>query len=158
MVIGFGEELRHRINHLEALRSLQDRSYKKGLRGFDSFISWTLQHNQNTSLGRSRHSGNYGAGASEYLRHVAFSRLYLDNILHHQASWPTLGVDVASIALHFGCDDFGSTMIEENVVSKAGALTEKKWAMSPDEIIAAIKKAGFTPAQRDSAYVVRNIG
>lgn len=152
MVIGFGESLENRINHLLRLRNLQDRSRARGYEGFIAFISWTLQHNENTSLGRSRNRENYGASGLEYLRNVAISRIFLDNIPHHQASWPTLGTHVAQIALHFGCDDSGSTMMEENVVSQAGALTKQQWSKSPEELILNIREAGFVPAQRNTAY------
>ena len=90
----------------------------------------------------------------QYLRNVAVGRLFLDNIPHHAASWPTLGTEVGKIALSFGCDDFGSTMMEENVVSKAGALTQSKWSMSPEELHEVIREAGYAPVQRDSAYNV----
>ena len=157
MVIGFGETLEQRFNHLDALRELQDKSLEKGSEGFNAFISWTLQHNENTSMGRSRHRENYGASSSEYLRNVAISRIYLDNIPHHSASWPTLGADVGKTALYFGCDDFGSTMMEENVVSKAGALTQNKWSMSPEELREHIRDAGFVPVQRDTSYNVLHV-
>ncbi|MBX7143105.1 MAG: CofH family radical SAM protein [Oligoflexia bacterium] len=152
MVIGFGETIEQRLNHLDRLRQAQDRSLQAGFKGFGAFISWPLQFNENTSIGRSRHASGYGAGATEYLRNVALCRLYLDNIQHHQSSWPTLGPEVAQLGLHFGCDDIGSTMMEENVVSQAGAPTARKWCMSPEELQAIIVQAGFTPAQRDTAY------
>jgi cyclic dehypoxanthinyl futalosine synthase len=154
MVIGFGETIEHRINHLELLRNLQDRTLAKGLPGFNLFISWTHQFNQNTSLGRSRHVAKYGAGAVEYLKNVAWSRIVLDNIQHHQSSWPTCGPFVAEIGLQSGCDDIGSTMMEENVVSKAGAPTAQKWSMSPEELQLHIQQAGFSPAQRDSSFTI----
>jgi cyclic dehypoxanthinyl futalosine synthase len=152
MVIGFGETLEHRINHLERLRDLQDRSKAAGHEGFNLFISWTHQFNENTSLGRSRHAAKYGAGAVEYLKNVAFSRIFLDNIKHHQSSWPTCGPFVAEIGLQSGCDDIGSTMMEENVVSKAGAPTAQKWSMSPEELETHIRQAGFMPVRRDSSF------
>lgn len=152
MVIGFGETLEQRLNHFDMLRDLQDRSRAKGKTGFNAFISWVLLHNENTSMGRSRHRESYGAGTSEYLRNLAFARIYLDNIIHHQSSWPTLGADVAQLGLHFGADDFGSTMMEENVVSQAGALTQNKWCMSPEELRGYIYAAGFEPLQRDTSY------
>lgn len=154
MVIGFGESIEHRINHLERLRTLQDRALDKGKKGFNLFISWTHQFNERTSLGRSRHVAKYGAGAVEYLRNVAWSRIVLDNIKHHQSSWPTCGPHVAEIGLHMGCDDIGSTMMEENVVSQAGAPTAQKWSMSPEELELHIRQAGFTPVQRDSNFKV----
>lgn len=151
MVIGFGETLENRLNHLERLRALQDRSIAAGHSGFNMFISWILVFNDKTSIGRSRHADRYGASATEYLKNIAWCRIFLDNIAHHQASWPTLGPDIAQIGLHFGCDDIGSTMMEENVVSQAGAPTKDKWSMSPEELRTHIRGAGFVPAQRDSA-------
>ncbi len=158
MVIGFGETIEHRINHLERLRDLQDRSKAAGHEGFNLFISWTHQFNENTSLGRSRHVAKYGAGAVEYLKNVAFSRIFLDNIQHHQSSWPTCGPHVAEIGLHTGCDDIGSTMMEENVVSQAGAPTAQKWSMSPEELQLHIRQAGFTPQERDSSFNILRRG
>lgn len=152
MVIGFGESVEQRIEHLHRLRQLQDQSQRSGHAGFNAFISWPLQHNENTSMGRSRHRERYGADSLQYLRNVAIARVFLDNIPHHAASWPTLGVEIGKIALHFGCDDFGSTMMEENVVSRAGALTQSKWALSPEELQQAIREAGFKPRQRNSSY------
>jgi cyclic dehypoxanthinyl futalosine synthase len=154
MVIGFGESLEQRIHHLERLRNLQDRSLSEGHAGFNLFISWTHQFNERTSLGRSRHAARYGAGAAEYLKNVAWCRIFLDNIRHHQSSWPTCGPHVAEIGLHSGCDDIGSTMMEENVVSQAGAPTAQKWFMSPEELMMHIRQAGFTPAQRDSSFKI----
>jgi cyclic dehypoxanthinyl futalosine synthase len=154
MVIGFGESLEHRIEHLEQLRSLQDESHRAGHAGFNLFISWTHQFNERTSLGRSRHVAKYGAGAVEYLKNVAWSRIVLDNIQHHQSSWPTCGAHVAEIGLHSGCDDIGSTMMEENVVSQAGAPTAQKWSMSPDELELHIRQAGFEPKRRDSNFAI----
>ncbi|MCB0339298.1 MAG: hypothetical protein KDD53_06825, partial [Bdellovibrionales bacterium] len=152
MVIGFGEDVEHRLEHLSRLRKLQDESILGGFDGFNAFISWPLQHNENTSMGRSRHRSKYGASSVEYLRNLAAARIFLHNIPHHQASWPTCGVQVASIGLHFGCDDFGSTMMEENVVSTAGAPTEFCGSMSPEDLRFHISEAGFIPAQRDSSF------
>jgi cyclic dehypoxanthinyl futalosine synthase len=160
MVIGFGESLDQRLHHLLQLRNLQDQSESAGYRGFNLFVSWTHQFNDRTSLGRSRHVARYGAGAVEYLKNVAWSRIVLDNVKHHQSSWPTCGPHVAEIGLHSGCDDIGSTMMEENVVSQAGAPTAQKWCMSPEELQMHITQAGFAPAQRDSAFkiVTRAVG
>lgn len=152
MVIGFGETLDQRLNHLEKLRALQARSQSKGRKGFNLFISWSLQLNEYTSLGRSKSASKYGATSVEYMKNLAFSRIFLHNIPHHQASWPTFGPEIAQLGLHFGCDDIGSTMMEENVVSKAGAPTKSKWAMSPMELRKYIREAGFTPIKRDSSF------
>lgn len=152
MVIGLGESLEQRLNHFEKLRASQDLAMSKGLAGFNAFISWPLQHSVDTSLGRSKRASQLGAGGVDYLRNAALARIYLDNIPHHQASWPTLGAELASVALHMGCDDFGSTMMEENVVSKAGALSAEKYSMTVGELQHFIRRAGFRPAQRNSAF------
>lgn len=151
MVIGFTEGPRHRMNHFERLRTVQDEALAMGSRGFNAFISWTVQI-ENTPLGRSKRRDQFGATATEYLRHTAMARIYLDNIPHISASWPTQGAKVAQIALHYGCDDFGSTMIEENVVSSAGAPTAVQCAVSVPEIHRQIRDAGFVPAQRNTRY------
>jgi cyclic dehypoxanthinyl futalosine synthase len=151
MVIGFRESSRHRLNHFQRLREVQDRSLAKGSRGFNAFISWPVQI-ENTPLGRSKYSAEYGATPNEYLRHSAMARIFLDNIPHLAASWPTMGAKVGQVALHFGADDFGSTMIEENVVSAAGAPTKVSPMMSVAEIHRQVRGAGFYPAQRDSSY------
>lgn len=152
MVIGFRETLAQRMNHLVRLRDAQDEAQALYNRpGFNAFISWTLQI-EGTPLGRSRFREDYGATPAEYLRHTALARIFLDNIPHHQASWPTMGQKIAQTALHFGCDDYGSTMIEENVVSAAGAPTKIKCAMNVGEMHRQIRLAGFIPVQRDTSY------
>lgn len=151
MVIGFREELRHRLNHLRRLRDEQDDSLKRFNNGFNAFISWTVQI-ENTPLARSRFADEYGGTSTEYLRHTAIARIFLDNIPHISASWPTQGAKVGQMALHFGCDDFGSTMIEENVVSSAGAITKVSPMMEVHEIQRQIRMAGFVPAQRNTKY------
>ncbi len=151
MVIGFREKLSHRMNHFQRLRDVQDRSLAKGSRGFNAFISWPVQI-EGTPLGRSKFHDEYGATPNEYLRHTAIARIFLDNIPHMSASWPTMGAKVGQVALHFGCDDMGSTMIEENVVSAAGAVTKASPMMTVAEFHRQIRAAGFYPAQRDSSY------
>ncbi|MBZ0275596.1 MAG: CofH family radical SAM protein [Anaerolineae bacterium] len=151
MVIGFREELSHRMNHLRRLRDEQDDSLKRFGNGFNAFISWTVQI-ENTPLARSRFAKEYGGTSTEYLRHTAISRIFLDNLPHISASWPTQGAKVGQMALHFGCDDFGSTMIEENVVSSAGAITKVSPMMEVHEIQRQIRMAGFIPAQRNTNY------
>lgn len=94
-------------------------------------------------LGATRILLQDGAGAGEYPTNAAFSRIFLDNIQHHQSSWPTCGAHVAEIGLHAGCDDIGSTMMEEDVVSQAAAPTASKWSMSPEELEMHIRQAGF---------------
>jgi cyclic dehypoxanthinyl futalosine synthase len=156
MVIGFREELRHRMNHLKRLRDEQDDSLLRFGGGFNAFISWSVQI-ENTPLARSRFASEYGATSTEYLRHTAIARIFLDNIPHISASWPTQGAKVGQMALHFGCDDFGSTMIEENVVSAAGAVTKVSPVMLPREIHRQIRQAGFIPAQRNTNYDVLKV-
>jgi len=140
MVIGFGESLWHRAQHLERIRALQDETG-----GFTAFIPWTYQP-ENTALGR---TGGPEATAVEYLKLLAVSRLYLDNVDHLQVSWLTQGLKVAQVGLHFGADDFGSTIIEENVVTAAGA---PRLSVSEAEIRRLITDAGFRPQQRDTLY------
>ena len=94
--------------------------------------------------------GLHPATAVEYLRVLALSRIYLDNIENIQASWVTQGLKMAQIALRFGANDFGSTMIEENVVASTGV----SFAVTMQDIINAIRAAGFSPAQRDTYYNV----
>ncbi|MBI5671183.1 MAG: dehypoxanthine futalosine cyclase [Chloroflexi bacterium] len=156
MVIGFREELRHRMNHLQRLRDEQDDSLNRFGNGFNAFISWSVQI-ENTPLARSRFASEYGATSTEYLRHTAIARIFLDNLPHISASWPTQGAKVGQMALHFGCDDFGSTMIEENVVSSAGAITKVSPVMLPREIHRQIREAGFIPAQRNTNYDVLKV-
>jgi dehypoxanthine futalosine cyclase len=148
MVIGFGETPEQRLGHLQRLRDLQDESLARHGRGFTAFIAWTLQV-ENTPMGRSKNREDYGASTHEYLRTTAMARLFLDNFAHVQASWPTQGLKVAEIALEFGCDDFGSTMLEENVVSAAGTSLRHVAEIS---IQRHIQGAGYRPAQRDSSY------
>jgi cyclic dehypoxanthinyl futalosine synthase len=155
MVIGFGEELRHRMNHLIRLRTLNDESIAAHGNGFTAFIAWPLQHSEMTSMGRSRFKASYGATAVEYLRHMAIARLMLDNFKHMQASWVTMGPKIGQVSLHYGIDDFGSTMLEENVVSQASHDTYQ--AMSERDIHALIRDAGYIPAKRDTHYNVLKV-
>jgi cyclic dehypoxanthinyl futalosine synthase len=144
MVIGFGETLAQRIESMKGIRDLQDESLANYGNGFSAFISWTLQTKGVRIDGKVP-----GAGAHEYLQNLAVSRIFLDNIPNFQASWPTMGHKVAQTALFFGANDYGSTMLEENVVSQAGA----KHRHTPErEIIRQITDAGFKPMQRDSLY------
>ena len=150
-VFGLGENISQRIEHMNRIRELQARSLSNGLAGFTSFVSWPVML-ENNSLGN-RNSGRngfqLGASAVEYLRHVSVSRLFFHNIDHIQASWPTMGMDVAQIALLAGADDAGSTMMEENVVSAAGSTKTKATEF---ELQRMITSAGFVPVRRDSEY------
>ena len=148
-VIGFGETNAHRIGHMEKVRQLQDQSNAEGNRGFTAFIAWTVQLENNAFGRRNRGKRNQKVGPAEYLRHVAVSRLFFDNIDHIQASWLTMGMDVAQLALFGGADDIGSTMMEENVVSAAGTT---KVLCTEEELQHAITRAGFKAIRRDSDY------
>jgi cyclic dehypoxanthinyl futalosine synthase len=143
MVFGFGEELEERVLHLIRLRDLQDESLAYNGNGFTSFICWSYQP-ENTAMGGVKAEG------SEYLRMVAFARLMLDNFQNISASWPSQGAELARMALHRGANDFGSTMMEENVVSAAGA--DVGTCMSVEQIHVEIRTSGFKPAKRDSRY------
>jgi len=136
MMFGGVERDEDIIEHLDRLRTMQDIR-----RGFTAFIPWTYQPG-NTEL------GGMTATGLEYLRVLAFSRVYLDNFDNLQASWVTQGAGMAQVALRFGANDLGSTMIEENVVAAAGVSHR----LSVDEIKNIISGAGFTPAQRDTKY------
>ena len=150
-VIGFGENNSHRVQHMDRIRRLQDRSLAHGLIGFTSFIAWPVQLENNTFGKRNKGQNRIqlGAGAYEYLRHVAIARLFFDNITHIQASWPTMGMGIAQLALFAGADDAGSTMMEENVVSASGTT---KTLAGEDELQRVISRAGFIPQKRDSDY------
>ncbi len=142
MMFGCGEEIEERADHLLALRALQE---KTG--GFTAFIPWSFQPGNTKLNGRTAEPGG-----QEYLRVLAASRLALDNFDNIQASWVTQGAGMAQTALFFGANDFGSTMIEENVVAAAGV----SFRLSRGEIERLIGSAGFRPAQRNQAYEILN--
>ncbi len=138
-MMGTGESDAERIEHLRMIRDVQDRTG-----GFRSFIPWTYQSENN-------HLGDITAGRAsiyEYLRLVAVARLFFDNIRHLQGSWLTTGKTAGQLTLHMGADDLGSVMLEENVVSSAGA----KHRTNRHELIHLIRSAGRIPAQRDTLY------
>jgi cyclic dehypoxanthinyl futalosine synthase len=139
MMFGHVETLADRIEHLERLRDLQDRTG-----GFTAFICWTYQ-SENTELGGTE------VTSADYLRTLAVSRMFLDNFDNVQASWVTQGPKMGAASLAFGVNDMGSTMIEENVVSAAGTVH----SMNEPEIVAAIRDAGFIPQRRDMTYASR---
>jgi cyclic dehypoxanthinyl futalosine synthase len=136
MMFGHVETRADRITHLERVRDLQDRTA-----GFTAFIGWTFQADH-TELGGTE------VTTAEYLRTLAVSRLFLDNIENFQASWVTQGAKMGGASLAFGVNDMGSTMIEENVVSAAGTVHH----MNEGEIVAAIRDAGFVPMRRNMHY------
>ncbi len=127
------------VEHLSVIRELQDRTG-----GFTAFIPWSYQPD-NTELGKRVKEKSSG---EKYLRVLAVSRIFLDNFENVQASWVTQGGKLAQVALKFGANDFGSLMIEENVVAAAGV----KYRMPLKEMIRLIKDAGFTPVQRTTLY------
>jgi cyclic dehypoxanthinyl futalosine synthase len=139
MMFGIGDNVSHRVKHLQRVRDVQDETG-----GFTAFISWTFQR-ENTALGRKIKEEPTGI---DYLKMLAVSRLFLDNIQHIQSSWLTQGLRLGQTALRFGADDMGSIMIEENVVSAAGADT----VANERDLRYQIREAGFTPQQRDILY------
>ena len=152
MMFGHGDTWDDRMEHLERIRTLQDETG-----GFTAFISWTFQPGA-TAIGRERDDARAGGsddgdggrlpGAHTYLRTVALSRLYLDNIRNFQASWVTQGAEIGQMTLRFGCNDFGGVMMEENVVRSAGCAFQ----MSEDRIRGLIREAGFAPRRRGYVY------
>lgn len=136
MMFGHIETIEERIEHLLNLRDLHDKT-----QGFTAFIPWPLQP-RNTQVYVN------SAGGAEYLRMLAVSRIVLDNFPNLQASWVTQGPKIAQISLKFGANDFGSTMIEENVVAAAGV----SYRLGEKEIKRLISDAGYEPARRDMAY------
>lgn len=143
MVYGLGETIEERALHLLRVRDAQDECIANGYdsTGFLAFISWPFQPD-NTNLKLEK------AKPEEYLRIVAVSRIFLDNIRNFQSSWVTMGPEIGKLSLSYGCNDFGSTMIEENVVSAAGT-THK---VNIELILQLIREAGKIPAQRDTKY------
>ena len=137
MMMGTGETNAERIEHLRMIRDVQDRTG-----GFRSFIPWTYQPENNHLKGRTQ------ATSLEYLRLVAVARLFFDNVAHLQSSWLTTGKDVGQVSLHMGVDDLGSIMLEENVISSAGARHRSKLT----ELVEMIRTADRIPAQRDTLY------
>lgn len=145
MMFGHVETEMERIEHLLLLRDLQSQK-PEGSRGFINFVPWPFM-DEGTVLKTER--GVSGSiTARQYIRTIAISRIVLNNIQHIQASWLTVGVAAAQICLHAGANDFGSVMIEENVVSSAGASHK----MDAAGIQEAIKGAGFTPRLRNQLF------
>ena len=138
MMFGSSEKPEYIVEHLFRIRELQDAGGS-----FTAFIPWTYQPG-NTELG-----GTTATGV-EYLRVLALSRIILDNVPNLQASWVTQGDKMAQVALFFGANDLGGTMLEENVVAAAGC----SFRMSQEEMISLIRRAGFRPAQRTTTYSI----
>src|SRR5271163_315310 len=139
MMFGVGETYDQRVNHFEVVRNLQEETD-----GFTAFIPWSFQPNHTALGGR----GWEEATSVEYLKVLAISRLYLDNIENVQASWVTQGLKVLEVGLHFGGNDVGSVMLEENVVKAAGTSN----CTTEEELRRIIRDAGFKPVQRDTLY------
>ena len=140
MMYGIGETLAERLEHLQRVRELQART-----NGFTAFITWPLQPENTPTM-----SHMPKTDATTYLRTVAISRIVLDNVPNLQSSWVTMGMKVGQMALRFGCNDFGSLMIEENVVSAANTTHRT----TVDELDRLITDAGFTPARRRQDYSI----
>ena len=139
MMFGCGETFAHRVNHLQTIRQIQEDTG-----GFTAFIPWTFQP-ENTALGRKIPEP---PTAVDYLKTLAISRLFLDNIQNLQSSWLTPGIKICQIGLRFGANDVGSILIEENVVAAAGCTNRTNEA----ELRHIIADAGFRPIKRDTLY------
>jgi cyclic dehypoxanthinyl futalosine synthase len=137
MLMGTGETNAERIRHIAMIREVQDRTG-----GFRAFIPYTYQPENNHLKGRTQ------ATLLEYIRMIAIARLFLHNVAHIQGSWLTVGKEAGQLTLHYGADDLGSVMLEENVVSSAGA----RHRSNRTELIHLIRDAGRIPAQRDTLY------
>ncbi|MGG4091539.1 cyclic dehypoxanthinyl futalosine synthase [Paenibacillus lautus] len=148
MVIGFGETMEERALHMLRIRDAQDQCIANGYdtKGFLAFIPFTFQPD-NTSLKRERET------PEAYLKTVAIGRLVLDNVPNLQSSWVTMGPEVGKLSLSYGCNDFGSTMMEENVVSSAGAV----YKLNITSILRLIREAGKIPAQRNTRYDILRV-
>jgi cyclic dehypoxanthinyl futalosine synthase len=144
MMYGIGESLAERIEHLQRVREVQART-----KGFTAFITWPLQPENTPEM-----SHMAKTDATEYLRTVAMARIVLDNVPNLQSSWVTMGMKVGQLALTFGCNDFGSLMIEENVVSAANTT----YRTTTDELEWLIRDAGFSPARRRQDYSIIPVG
>ena len=137
MVIGFGETLSQRLEHMEKIRNLQNETG-----GFRAFITWTYQP--------SKILGGQKVSAQDYMKTLALTRIFMDNVEHIQGSWVTQGERIGQLTQTFGADDLGSIMLEENVVRAAGTSFE----MSTNKMINLIRSAGKIPAQRNTKYEV----
>jgi cyclic dehypoxanthinyl futalosine synthase len=140
MMFGHVETIDDRIEHLERLRVQQDATH-----GFTAFICWSFQP-EHTKLRAEP------VGSAEYLRMQALSRIYLDNFENVQSSWVTQGPKIGQVALQYGANDFGSVMMEENVVSAAGT----SFRLAKEEIEALVRDAGYEPKRRNNWYQLLN--
>lgn len=143
MVFGHVETIEERIIHLIKIRELQDETA-----GFRAFIPWTLSPH-----GTPRMSQFKPAGGADYLKTVAISRLMLDNIEHIQSGWLTEGLKMGQVALGFGCDDMGGTLLEDKVLEPTGIAVHTR----REDLIRLIREAGFKPVQRDTNYKILHV-
>jgi cyclic dehypoxanthinyl futalosine synthase len=150
MMFGHIETNLERMQHLVKLREVQSEK-PADAKGFLAFIPWPFQ-DEDTILKKIKRARNTCTG-DEYVRMIAMSRIMLSNVVNVQASWLTVGKQVAQLCLHAGANDFGSIMIEENVVSAAGA----RFRFTADGIQKAIREAGFTPQLRNQQYEFREL-
>ena len=138
MMLGVGEIPSERVEHFKRVRDLQDET-----RGFTSFIPWTFQPGNSALEGKIMETDSW-----DYLRTLAVARVYFDNVRHIQLSYVTQGDQVAQVAMYFGADDYGSTMIEENVVSAAGTHN----LCGEENMLRLIRECGFAARLRDDSY------
>lgn len=143
MVFGHFETMEERVEHLLKIRDLQDET-----QGFRAFIPWTL-----SPEGTPRMSHFRPAGGEDYLKTVAISRLLLDNIRHIQSGWLTEGLKLGQIALGFGCDDMGGTLLEDKVLEPTGIEVKTR----REDLIRLIREAGYIPAQRNTNYEILHV-
>ncbi|MBI4115440.1 MAG: dehypoxanthine futalosine cyclase [Candidatus Omnitrophica bacterium] len=144
MVFGHIETIEERVEHLERLRNLQDETH-----GFRAFICWTLSPN-----GTPRMSHFRQAGGEDYLRTLAISRLFLDNFENIQSGWLTEGTKIGQVALGFGANDMGGTLLEDKVLEPTGMSASH---VRKDDLIRLIREAGYTPAQRNTNYEILQV-
>jgi len=148
MMFGHIETPADRIDHMDRIRAAQDRAIAENWPGrYVSFVSWPFQP-ANTPLGQVKESNLHLPGATDYLRTLAISRLFLDNIMSIGASCVTMGPSIGQLALFFGANDLGSVMMEENVVAAAGG----GYCLDEQVLCHLIRTAGFLPAHRDNRY------
>jgi len=144
MMFGLGETLAERVEHLRVLREQQDRALQGGRGGhYTAFAAWPFQSAHTPWEGKLPKPTEV-----EYLKTISIARIYLDNFQHIQSSWVTMGRKTGQVALHYGCDDMGSLMLEENVVSAAGTA----FSVNRAEMLRMIEGAGYAPWQRDNIY------
>jgi len=143
MVIGHVETIEERIMHLVLIRNLQDETG-----GFRAFIPWTM-----SPQGTPRMQHIPATGGEDYLKTVAISRLMLDNIEHIQSGWLTEGLKLGQVALGFGCDDMGGTLLEDKVLEPTGIEVNTR----SEDLIRLIREAGYTPAQRNTNYEIMHV-